>query len=72
MRLSRPQISLKQLLLVVALVALNCGVFRLVYGMVADVHGGYPLLTVWTVYRADASYPASLPSLALAVGLIPL
>ncbi len=68
----RPRISLNQLLLGVALVAMNCSVFRSVYGMVANVHNGYPLLTLLRFDDFENAYPPPRLLLSFAVGLIPL
>jgi hypothetical protein len=66
------QISVNHLLIVVALVALNCGVLRSVYGTVAQVHGGYPLLSLSRNYGPEDGSVLPLPPLSFAVGLIPV
>jgi hypothetical protein len=72
MRLPRPQVSLSQLFFIVVIVALNLGVFRSLYGIVADVHGGYPLSTDWMLAGVIGDYRPSIQSFGLAVGFIPL
>ena len=51
---------------------MNCSVFRSVYGMVANVHNGYPLLTLLRFDDFENAYPPPRLLLSFAVGLIPL
>ena len=72
-RLPRVQISLRQLLCVVAIVALNAGVFRYVYRTAGEgAYGGFPLSDRWLDYSFDPRHVPAIGSISFAVGFIPL
>ena len=73
MRLPRVQISLRQLLCIIAIVALNAGVFRSVYQTAGTAHGGFPLSNRWMEYYSfEHGHVPSVHSFTFAIGFIPL
>jgi hypothetical protein len=85
MRLPRPKLTLKQLLVVIAIAALNCAYFRSLYQLVARHRGGYPLKMLYppAVAYGNMTLPdpdgqrriwstIAILALALGVGFIPL